>query len=97
MVSGGERILNIIKLITKYDISIVFNIILRARTEIITERPNNNLITIFKNLASSSELSNILEDFKNIIVNNNNNVEELQSKKRKRNKYYYTKDVIYNF
>jgi len=46
MISGGEYILDIIKLITEYDISIVFNTILRARTEMITEGLNNNLIII---------------------------------------------------
>ena len=72
MVSGGERILNIIKLITKYDISIVFNIILRARTEMITKGPDSNLITILEDRVSSSELSNVPEDFKSMAVNNNN-------------------------
>ena len=48
MISGGGRILNIIKLIIKYNIPIVFSTTLRARTEIITEELNNNLITILE-------------------------------------------------
>ncbi len=63
MVSNGGRILNIIKLTTEYDIPTIFNIILRARTEIITERPDSNFIIILKNRVSSSELSNVPEDF----------------------------------
>ncbi len=47
MVSGGERILNIIKPTINYDIPII-------------------------DRASSSELSNVPKDFKNITVNNNN-------------------------
>ncbi len=72
MVSGGGRILDIIKLIIEYDILIISSIILRARTEIITEGLNNNFITILENRISNSELSNVLKNFKNIIVNNNN-------------------------
>ncbi len=48
MVSGGERILRIIKLITEYDISTVFSIVLRIRTEMITEGLDNNLITMLE-------------------------------------------------
>ncbi len=76
MISGEERILNIIKSIIKYDISIVSNIILRVRTEMITEGPDNNLTTILKNRALSSELSDVSEDFKSIAVNNNNNIKK---------------------
>ncbi len=76
MISGEERILNIIKSIIKYDISIVSNIILRVRTEMITEGPDNNLTTILKNRALSSELSDVSEDFKRIAVNNNNNIKK---------------------
>jgi len=72
MISGGGRILDIIKLIIEYDILIISSIILRARTEIITEGLNNNFITILENRISNSELSNVLKNFKNIIVNNNN-------------------------
>ncbi len=98
IVSGGGRILNIIKLIIKYDIPIVSGTALQTRTEMITEGSNNNLITILENRALNSELSDVLEDFKNITVNNNNNdVKELQLKKRKRNKYYYTKDITHGF
>ncbi len=96
MISGGEYILDIIKLITEYDISIVFNTILRARTEMITEGLNNNLIIILQDRVLSNKLSDILKDFKNIIVNNDD-IEELQSKKRKRNKYYYMEDVTHGF
>jgi len=96
MVSGGGRILNTIKLIIKYDILIISNTILRARTEITTKELNNNLIIILEDRVLSSELSNVLEDFESIAVNNNN-IEELQSKKRKRNKCYYTEDVTYGF
>ena len=96
MVSGGEHILNIIKLTTEYDISTTSNIILRAKTEMITERPDNNLITILEDRVSNSELSNVPKDFKNIAVNNND-IKELQSKKRKRNKYHYTKNITHDF
>ncbi len=78
MVSGGGRILDIIKLITEYDISTVSDTILRVRIEMITEGLNNNLTTIFEDRALNSELSNVLEDFKNITVdNNNNNIKKL--------------------
>ena len=76
MVFGGGRILDIIKLITEYDILTVFNIILRARTEMTTEGLNSNLIIIFEDRILSSELSNVLKDFESMIVNNNN-VKEL--------------------
>ncbi len=61
----------------KYDISTVFNIILRTRIEIITERSDNNLTIILENRASSSELSDVSKKFKNITVNNDNNIKEL--------------------
>ncbi len=96
IVSGGRRILDIIELIIKYDISIVSNTILQVRTEMITEGPDSNLITILKDRALSSKLSDVLEDFKSIAVNNDD-VEESQLKKRKRNKYYYTKNVTHDF
>ena len=76
MISGGGRILDIIKLIIKYDISTVSNTTLRARTEITTEGPDNNLTTILEDRISSSELSDVSEDFENITVNNNNNIKE---------------------
>ena len=96
MVSGGEHILDIIELTTEYDIPIIFNTILRARTEITTEGPDSNLTTILEDRASSSKLSNVSENFKNITVNNNN-IKKPQSKKRKRNKYYYTKNITHGF
>ncbi len=73
MVFGGKRILNIIELTTEYDISTTSNTTLRTKTEIITERPNNNLTTIFKDRTLNSELSNIPESFKSITVNDNDN------------------------
>ena len=76
MVSGGGRILDIIKLIIKYDISTVSNTTLRARTEMTTEEPNSNLTTILEDRAPSSELSNVPKNFKNITVNNNNNIKK---------------------
>ncbi len=77
MVSDGGRILDIIKLIIKYDISIVFGIILRARTEMTTEGLNNNFITIFEDRVLNNELSDVLEDFKSMAVNNNNDIKKL--------------------
>ena len=71
IVSSGGRILNIIKPTVEYDIPTASDTALRAKTEITTEGPDNNLITILKDRASSSELSDISEDFKNITVNNN--------------------------
>ena len=62
-----------------------------------TERSNSNLTTILKDQTSSSELSNVPKDFKNITVNNNDNIKKPQSKKRKRNKYHYTKNITYGF
>ncbi len=62
-----------------------------------TEGSNNNFVIIFKNRVSSSELSNVSENFKNITINNNDDVEEPQSKKRKRNKCYCTKNITYGF
>ncbi len=76
MVSGGGRILNTIKLIIKYDILIISNTILRARTEITTKELNNNLIIILEDRVLSSELSNVLEDFKSMAVNNNDDIKE---------------------
>ncbi len=72
IVSGGERILDIIKLITEYDIPIASNTILRARTEMTTEGSDSNLTIILKDRASNSELSDVLEDFKSIAVNDDN-------------------------
>ncbi len=72
MVSGEGRILDIIKLIIEYDISIISDTTLRARTDIITEGPDSNLTTILKDRISNSELSNVLKDFKSMTVNNNN-------------------------
>src|SRR6266498_812175 len=97
MVSGGERILNTIKLTIKYDIPTASSTTLRARTEITTEGPDSNLTTILEDRASSSKLSNVSENFKNITVNNNNNIKEPQSKKRKRNKYHYTENITHGF
>ncbi len=76
IVSSGGRILNIIKSTAEYDIPTKSNTALRAKIEIITEGLDNNLITILKDRVSSSELSDISEDFKNITVNNND-VKEL--------------------
>ena len=76
MISDGKRIFGIIKLIIEYDISIISSTILRARTEITTEKPNNNLTTILEDRTLNSELSNVLEDFKNITVDNNNNIKK---------------------
>src|SRR6266511_5587265 len=61
-----------------------------------TEELDSNLAIIFKDRVSSSELSDVLANFKNITVNNNND-KKLQSKKRKRNKYYYTENVTHGF
>ncbi len=97
MISGGGRILDIIKLIIEYDIPIISSTVLRARTEMITERPDNNLIIILKNRVSNSELSDVSKDFKSITVNNNNDIKKSQLKKRKRNKYYYTEDITHGF
>ncbi len=84
MIFNEGRILDIIELTTEYDIPIISDIALRARTEITTEGSNSNLIIILKDRASNSELSNVPEDFKNITVNNINiNIKELQLKKRK--------------
>jgi len=97
MVSNGERILNTIKPIIEYDISIVSDTALRARTEMITEEPDSNFIIILENRALSSELSDVPEDFKSMIVDDDDDVEESQLKKRKRNKYYCTKDITHGF
>ena len=76
MIFNGGRILSIIKLTIEYDILIVSNTALRARIEIITEGPDNNLTTILKDWVLSNELSDVPEDFENITVNNNNNIKE---------------------
>ncbi len=76
MVSGGGRILGIIKLIIKYDISIISSTALRVRIVMITEESDNNLIIILEDQILSSELSDVLEDFESIAVDNNN-IEEL--------------------
>jgi len=96
MVSGGGRILGIIELIIEYDIPTVSSIILRARTEMITEGPDSNLVIILKDRVLSSELSDVLEDFESIAADDDD-VEEPQLKKRKRNKCYCMEDVIYGF
>ncbi len=96
IISSGGRILGIIESIIEYDISIVSDTALRARTEMITEGPDSNLIIIFKDRVSSSELSDVPEDFKNITVKDDD-VKESQSKKRKRNKCYCTEDIIHGF
>ena len=77
IISDGEHILDIIKSTIEYNIPTVFNIILRAKTEITTKEPDNNLTTILENRALSSELSNVLKDFKNIAVNNDDDFKEL--------------------
>ena len=97
MVSGGGRILDTIKLIIEYDISIISGTILRARIEMIREKLNNNLIIILEDRVLSSKLSDVLEDFKSMTVDNDDDVEESQLKKRKRNKCYCTEDVTYGF
>ncbi len=74
IISGGGRILDIIKPTIKYDIPIISNTALRARTEMITKGLNNNLTIIFEDRVSNSELSDVLKDFKNIAVDNNNDV-----------------------
>ncbi len=56
MVSGGGRILDIIKPIIEYDIPTASNIVLQTRTEMITEGLDSNFTIILKNRASSSEL-----------------------------------------
>ncbi len=96
MVSDGGRILDTIKSTIEYDIPITSSTILRAKAEMTTKRPDNNLTTILKNRALNSELSNVSENFKSITVNNNN-VKKPQSKKRKHNKCHYTKDVTHGF
>ena len=96
MVSSGGRILDTIKPIIEYDIPTVSGTILRARTEITTERPDSNLTTIFEDRTSSSELSDVPKDFKNITVDDND-IKKSQSKKRKCNKYYYTKNITHDF
>ena len=88
------KIFLLIKLIIEYDISIISDTVLRVRTEMITEGLDNNLIIILEDRASSSELSDVSEDFESMTVDNND-VEEPQSKKRKRNKYYYTKNITH--
>ncbi len=76
MVSGGGRILNTIELIIEYDISTVSSTVLRARTEMTTEGLDSNFITILEDRVLSSELSDVLEDFKSITVDNNDNIKE---------------------
>ena len=96
MISGGGRILDIIKPTIEYDIQIVSSTVLQARTEMTTEGSDNNFIIIFEDRALSSELSNILEDFKSMTVDDDD-IEEPQLKKRKRNKYHYTENIIHGF
>ncbi len=97
MISGGGRILNIIELIIEYDIPIISSTALRTRTEMTTEGPDSNLITIFKDRTLSSELSDVLEDFESMIVDNDNDIKKSQLKKRKRNKYHYTENITHGF
>ncbi len=97
MVSSGERILDIIKLTTKYDIPTASDTTLQARIEITTEGLDSYFITILKDRTSSSELSDVPKDFKSITVNNNNDIKKPQLKKRKRNKYHYTKNITHGF
>jgi len=49
---------------------------LRARTEIITEGLDNNLIIILEDRVLSSELSDVLEDFESMTVDNDNNIKK---------------------
>ncbi|SRR6266536_2022558 len=100
MVSNERRILDTIELIIEYDMSIVSGTVLRARTEMTTEGLDSNFVIIFKDRTSSSELSDVLEDFKSMAVDDDDDdddVEELQLKKRKRNKYHYTKNITHGF
>ena len=100
MVSNERRILDTIELIIEYDMSIVSGTVLRARTEMTTEGLDSNFVIIFKDRTSSSELSDVLEDFKSMAVDDDDDdddVKESQSKKRKRNKYYCTEDVTHGF
>ncbi len=78
MVSGGERILNTIKPTIEYNISIVFGIILRARTEMTTEGLDSNFTTILEDRVLSSELSNIPEDFKSITVDDDDDDDDVK-------------------
>ena len=77
IVSGGERILDIIELIIEYDISIVFGTALRVRTEMTTKGLDSNLTIICEDRVSSSELSDVPENFKNIVVNNSDDIKKL--------------------
>jgi len=97
MISGGGHILCIIKPTTEYDILTVSSTVLRARIEMITEGSDSNLIIILEDRALSSELSDVPEDFKSMVVNNIDDIKEPQLKKRKRNKYYYIEDVTHGF
>ena len=76
MVFNEGRILGIIESIIEYDIPTVSGTVLRARTEMITEGLDNNLIIIFQDRVLNSELSDVLEDFKNMAVNNDDNIKE---------------------
>ena len=99
MVSSEGRILGIIGPIIEYDIPIVSGIILRVRIEMITEGSDNNFIIILEDRVLSSELSDVLKDFKSMAVDDDDDddVEKSQLKKRKRNKCYYTKDITHSF
>ena len=68
MVSSEGRILGIIEPIIEYDIPIVSGIILRVRIEMITEGSDNNFIIILEDRVLSSELSDVLKDFKSMAV-----------------------------
>jgi len=76
IISNWERILGTIELTTEYDIPTVSDIILRARTEIITKGLDSNFITLFEDRALSSELSDVSEDFESMAVDDDDNVEE---------------------
>ncbi len=98
IISSEERILDIIKPTIEYDIPTVSGIILRAKIEIITEELDSNLVIILKDRVLSSELSDVLKDFKNMAVDDDDDdIKEPQSKKRKRNKCYYTKNITHGF
>ncbi len=99
MVSGGGRILGIIKSTIEYNISTVSSTALRVKTEMTTEGPDSNLATILEDRVSSSELSDVSEDFKSMAVDDDDDddVKKPQSKKRKRNKCHYTENVTHGF
>ncbi len=77
MISGGGRILSIIKLIIEYDIPTASDTALWARTEMTTKGPDSNLTTILEDRASSSELSDVSEDFESMTVDDDDDIEKL--------------------